>query len=157
MNRTAGLIVFAVAVLLSAAAFAAPVDGNPECCPCPAAGGEGGGEVSSENLENAPDTVVLDEMAEFYGPVEFTHSDHSDYAEEGCTECHHHQSPAERFKPCGACHDRKPFQGAEKMNTPGLQGAFHRQCLDCHVEAGSGPTECADCHELRARKEGKEE
>jgi hypothetical protein len=156
MNRTAGLIALVVAVLLAAPALAAAGGRNPECCPCPAAGSDGAGEVSSRNMKDAPDTITLEKMGEFYGPVEFTHSDHADYAEDGCTQCHHHQSPAEKFKPCGTCHDRKPFQTGDKLNTPGLKGAFHRQCLGCHVEGGSGPTECADCHELKEPEDGGE-
>ncbi len=151
MSRTAGLIVLFLAVLLlTVRVNGAPSDENTECCPCPGSGQKTGESAPSPDMEEAPETMELDMKGEIYGPVEFTHLEHTDYADDGCTQCHHHQSPAGPFKSCGDCHKRKPFQGADKLNIPGLKGAYHRQCVGCHVDYGSGPTECVECHEEKA-------
>lgn len=155
MSRTAAMIVLFVAALLTAPpANGAPPAGQDGCCPCPSADEGAASEALAANMEHAPETVELDMNGEFYGPMEFTHLEHTDYADEGCTQCHHHQPPLERFKKCGACHESKPFQGPDKLNVPGLKGAYHRQCVGCHVDYGSGPTECTECHEPKSKDAG---
>ncbi len=146
MYRTAGLtvLVLLMAVLFPVHAICGPETGNPECCPCPE-----GKKAPPPNMKDAPEEITLEKMGEFYEAVEFAHSDHTDYAEEGCAECHHHQPAGEPNKSCGFCHKRELFPSADKMNIPGLKGAYHRQCVGCHVSYGSGPTECTDCHELK--------
>jgi len=152
MSRVAGLIVLVMAAVLTTvpANGAEPAKRGEECCPCPGADQAAASEVLAANMEKAPETVKLDTKGEFYGPVEYSHLEHTDYADQGCVQCHHHQPPAEPFKKCGACHQSEPFQAPDKLNVPGIKGAFHRQCVGCHVEYGSGPTECTECHEPRS-------
>ena len=38
---------------------------------------------------------------------------------------------------CADCHDR-PFN-PKQLNTPGLKGAYHRLCMDCHQESEQVP------------------
>jgi len=155
MYRTAGLIllVLSMAVLFPAHLVQAEAVANPDCCPCP----EPAGGAGPPNAADAPVEITLESIAGVYGPVEFTHEEHTDYAEDGCVTCHHHQAAGEKIKPCVACHKRELFPGdPERLNVPGLQGAYHRQCVGCHVDAGSGPTECADCHQIEVPGSGAE-
>ena len=43
----------------------------------------------------------------------------------------------------------------DKLNIPGLNGAYHRQCVGCHVEYESDIIGCTDCHELRDQEAAK--
>ena len=95
--------------------------------------------------ESGPDMVVLDHLTELYEPTRFNHANHVDY-EEDCSVCHHHTSDAERFPPCRECHGM-PFK---TMDRPGLKGAYHRQCMNCHREMESGPLGCTDCHSAKS-------
>ncbi len=97
-------------------------------------------EISINGLEN------------LYGPSEFTHKGHLEYAG-SCTECHHH-SPADEYLACGECHAaRKILTPAKGQNGvrdndkfPSLKAAYHQQCMNCHKEMESGPMGCTDCH-----------
>ena len=130
--------------------------------PCRAGGGPGGQPpatrppkseaepaVAGPGQRPAPETLVLGSLVEIYGPVDFAHQAHAGYAGEECSRCHHHQKAEEPFRPCNSCHQRRLFQAADQLNRPGVVGAYHRQCINCHVEMGSGPTGCTDCHQPR--------
>jgi hypothetical protein len=64
-----------------------------------------------------------------------------------CQGCHHN-SPATRKPPaCASCHGR-PFDG-RNLTRPGLQAAYHLQCMDCHRVMGvekPAATDCTGCH-----------
>ena len=97
-----------------------------------------------------PETIEIKELKNLYGPVEFPHSDHFDYADD-CSVCHHHSEG--KTISCKVCH--KPFkvykyEGSKRINGLGLKGAYHGRCLGCHKEEG-GPVGCTECHE-RAKK-----
>lgn len=119
------------------------------------------------------DTVVLDNLSQYYEAVEFGHAMHVDLlGENSCATCHHHTvgTPLvdETCKRCHAanweadsaacreCHPMKPFSAEylEEVESnihlyhkdkPGLKGAFHQRCLGCHVEMGA-PADCEVCH-----------
>ncbi|MBM4372816.1 MAG: cytochrome c3 family protein, partial [Deltaproteobacteria bacterium] len=59
-----------------------------------------------------------------------------------CETCHHHASSVEHTPPCRECHGLS----SDDLDRPGLKGAYHRQCMNCHREMGSGPMGCEDCH-----------
>ena len=114
-----------------------------ECqCPCPCP------EAQAEEPDDIPEEIIIKKLVEIYDPVSFTHQDHADLADEGCTQCHHHAPPGE-YKACDSCHKRTLFQEKDKLNLPGLKGAYHRQCVGCHVDWDSGPIGCTECHEIR--------
>jgi hypothetical protein len=92
----------------------------------------------------APESATIGGIKKLYGPVEFTHKAHVGYAGD-CAACHHH-SPAGEYHPCGKCHSASEVKTAQDR-LPGLKAAYHRQCMDCHKAAGSGPMGCTDCHE----------
>ncbi len=120
---------------------------------------------------NGPETVELDSLAQYYGPVTFDHAMHADLAE-SCADCHHHTTGTEPTNAtcarchtesdeasaiaCKDCHSEQPFSAASlkeiennpqlyHTGKPGLKGAYHQNCLGCHESMG-GPTGCQDCH-----------
>ena len=125
--------------------------------------------------DNPPAFVIINYLTGLYSPVTFDHQLHADYA--SCSECHHHTTGLLPSRPgCAACHKtgkkagpvacRSCHQQAQdrteiKLSTtsgslyhidiPGLVGAYHLSCIDCHEIIGSGPTQCNDCHTLTER------
>ncbi len=122
--------------------------------------------------ETGPDSVVLDSLAELYGPVQFNHAMHVELAEGKCAKCHHHTTGAVPLEArcqkchkggvdagvyaCRDCHPLKRFEAdylasldadtqRYHLDKPGLKGALHRNCMGCHTENG-GPSGCQDCH-----------
>lgn len=115
-------------------------------------------------------TVVLDELANLYQEVEFDHALHDSYA--SCVECHHHLTGEPSSNPacvschregttarplgCRACHPANRYADAAQplqvreagyhIDTPGLIGAYHLRCVNCHLSITAGPTGCAGCH-----------
>ena len=65
-----------------------------------------------------------------------------------CQGCHHN-SPASREPPsCRSCHG-KPFQERDPLK-PGLQAAYHQQCMNCHQAMNieePADRDCTACHQ----------
>ncbi len=125
----------------------------------------------SMEAEDAPEEVVIENMANLYGPVTFNHLMHTEYA--SCEECHHHTTGDKVVDPncvrchensgeadvvtCYECHegnrfDREYLKKLESpqlyhIDKPGLKGAYHLNCISCH-EITSGPTGCQECHSM---------
>ena len=90
---------------------------------------------------------VIKNYDDLYDSVRFMHRKHAGLVKD-CTVCHHripreegdnYGQPATMSeliskkilpKSCATCHDH-PFK-PRKLHVPGLKGAYHRQCLDCH-------------------------
>ncbi|MFC2076255.1 cytochrome c3 family protein [candidate division KSB1 bacterium] len=83
-------------------------------------------------------------MVKLYGPVEFTHKLHAEMSQMGggCGECHHYTLGNET-PPCGQCH--RADEASSSLLQPGLKGAYHRKCLDCHATWDSS-NDCSKCH-----------
>ena len=98
----------------------------------------------NHSVTEAPDSLLLDAIADQYGAVRFNHKLHAQMAgmNEGCAQCHHF-SPAGAIPPCGECHGGEA--NPANLRQPGLKGAYHRQCLACHRE-WSHSTSCFVCH-----------
>jgi hypothetical protein len=134
------------------------------CAAFPVLAGKAGASAESGS---APGTVVLDSLAERYGPVTFDHTMHT-YVADQCGSCHHVHNP-DKTTSCGGCHDIGPedFKEAatsrflacsachgeydpEVPSIPGLKVAYHKQCFSCHRgsgELGTSPKACAQkCH-----------
>ncbi|MDY0389635.1 cytochrome c3 family protein [Desulfobulbus oligotrophicus] len=120
---------------------------------------------------DAPTTVTIDSLSELYEPVIFSHVRHTKLA--GCKDCHHHttghqdmhpncvrchlHSPPSQTVSCKDCHTRQQFypeQVTELSNPniyhidkPGLKGAYHLNCIPCHVEKNA-PSHCEGCHAM---------
>jgi len=100
--------------------------------------------TSKHPLSEAPEMLLLDDLAEQYLPVDFNHKLHAEMAEMGnnCATCHHF-SPPGRVPGCAECHGAKSVE--TNLRQPSLKGAYHRQCLSCHRE-WSHDTKCVLCH-----------
>ncbi len=119
-----------------------------------------------------PGVVVLDSLSDQYDAVTFDHEMHVMAAEE-CAQCHHqhgsrvtracgdcHTLNSEVFKrtvvhtfmPCKDCHGQ---YNPDTPQMPGLKGAYHRTCFECHRgmgQLGLDPTGCTEmCHAKRDR------
>jgi len=114
-----------------------------------------------------PKTVVIKEMINKYGEVQFPHgkiiralragTDKSKLAKafhrsantvcQGC----HHNTPVSKTPPkCGHCHGQ-PFNEINPF-IPGQMGAYHRQCIGCHTEMGiKKPMGCTECHKEKEK------
>lgn len=95
--------------------------------------------------KEGPDVVVIDQMAENYGGVVFSHKMHSEMAEmsTGCTGCHHYNTTGPVLN-CRNCHEGS--RSREDVSVPDLKAAYHRQCMTCHQQ-WSGETGCNTlCH-----------
>jgi len=115
------------------------------------------------SAEEGPDIVnmnTLSDSTSVYRPVRFSHRSHAEMSgmAGGCVMCHHYNPPG-RVLVCVECHEVNRLR--ENLGRPDLQGAYHRQCLDCH-KRWSSDTGCRSCHALRsdadplAARSGKE-
>ncbi len=101
-------------------------------------------QSATHALGDAPDSMLLSQLADLYEPVHFNHKVHASMAQMGtdCVTCHHY-SPAGQIPPCRDCHS--PSSESTDLKKPNLKGAYHRQCLSCHRE-WSHDTKCVLCH-----------
>ncbi|MDP8240134.1 MAG: cytochrome c3 family protein [Candidatus Hatepunaea meridiana] len=112
--------------------------------------------------KDIPEYVTVSLIADKYKPVVFPHRriidnlmtkiqdnkiaayfhGHEDVVCQGC----HHNSPVSKLPPsCNSCHSNR-FSENEPFK-PGLQGAYHQQCLGCHQDMKvSEPSDCNVCH-----------
>lgn len=99
--------------------------------------------IHGKDARKATKYCELGDIARIYEPVNFSHGDHM-WITDNCTACHHHEA-AGKYSPCKSCHG-KPFN-PENLNKPGLKGAYHRLCLDCHKQSAKvTPLGCTECH-----------
>ena len=149
-----------------------PENGNPEAASDPAKTAarllDSRKKVSTTFQDkDVPEIVTIKTIADQYQPVAMPHrrivsklakemqgNDMANYfhANEAvlCQGCHHH-SPASKTPPkCSSCHG-VPFESAHPSR-PGLLGAYHQQCMDCH-KAMRLPkpiaTDCEGCHKKK--------
>jgi hypothetical protein len=92
-----------------------------------------------------PDIVIMDELESAYMPVPFDHKGHAAMAEmtQGCATCHHRTPIGEQPPACKTCHDASA--AGTDMHKPGLRGAYHQQCLNCHRQ-WMNERDCDACH-----------
>lgn len=109
-------------------------------------------EKEHDILDDLEEKIVISSLENIYLPVTFSHKSHAEMGQmgEGCSLCHHY-SPAEEIAPaCENCHD--PDVDAEHIDQPGLKGAYHRQCIFCHIE-WSNENDCEVCHLVKGSTE----
>lgn len=103
--------------------------------------------------EDIPETITLDSISNIYEPVEFSHAEHAEIADD-CTTCHHHSEEG-TTPSCRECHEPISvyhYKSAMRKTGLGLKGAYHAQCMGCHQESESGPTGCTECHERKGKQ-----
>ncbi len=107
----------------------------------------GGKKTSKHVIE----IYTLSSLEKLYQPVIFSHAMHADITD-NCATCHHYSEAGQTLS-CGECHGA-PFD-PKNLNRPGLKGAYHLQCMDCHKEIG-GPVGCTECHAKKVKREAKD-
>jgi len=111
------------------------------------------------SIDHAPkvhilNSPVISKYSDSYEPVRFMHSKHANVLKD-CSICHHkmpreegdtYGAPATMAKfrqmkmiptSCASCHDQ-PFN-PKQLHVPGLKGAYHQLCMDCHKESEQVP------------------
>lgn len=93
---------------------------------------------------DVPELIIIDTLSKIYDPSIFTHKLHAEMSDMsgGCATCHHFNPPG-KVLACITCHE--PSKKRDDINKPGLTGAYHQQCLNCHRE-WSHKTDCVVCH-----------
>jgi len=112
-------------------------------------------ETRTPSIKDAPKVIDLSSdlirtYSDIYEPVRFMHSKHANVLND-CSICHHRIAREEgdtygepvtmarlqelKKMPdgCSTCH-LKPFD-PKQLHVPGLKGAYHQLCMDCHREA----------------------
>jgi hypothetical protein len=122
-----------------------PTKDKPAVKPCP----RQDMDVKDQPTGKGPELVKIDKLkhqTDVYTPVVFTHRLHAEMSgmSGGCKTCHHY-NPQGQVIGCSECHE--PTRKREDVSKPDLNGAYHRQCMDCHRQI-SGKTNCVECHKL---------
>jgi hypothetical protein len=101
---------------------------------------------SDQRPDDGPKIVIIDQLANLYEPVPFSHELHAQMSDMigGCGNCHHYSEQGGKIPPCRECHD--PSKGPVDLKMPSLKGAYHRQCMNCHLD-WSHENACSFCHE----------
>lgn len=102
-------------------------------------------EAGPVDAEKGPETCIIARVSNKYVPVKFPHLQHAKMIPD-CTSCHHH-GPEKQEPGCYTCHG-EPMDFM-KLTKPRLISAYHRMCMGCHRNMGSGPVACTKCHEER--------
>ena len=104
------------------------------------------------------DMVVIDQTvfeAPQRPPAVFKHDEHNELAGiDSCAECHHVyddegnlvEDESSEDQTCSECHDLQASDGK-----PALMKAFHSNCKGCHLQEGTGPIMCGQCHVRQPR------
>ena len=121
----------------------------------------------SEDIQDRDiaDVVIIDKLSARYGAVELPHrriidslllginksklATHFHNGKETiCLGCHHYSPPGKALG-CDACHNS--LSDGQDLSRPGLNIAYHQQCIGCHDFMGiesPGSTGCVDCHKV---------
>ena len=120
-----------------------PTAEDPCMVDCPRHGHHFTGE---HDVDEGPDVVVIDQLADLYGPVVFAHQIHASMANMngGCENCHHYSEDSGTIPPCRSCH-ATDLQEVD-LSMPALKGAYHRQCINCHLD-WAHENACGFCHD----------
>ncbi|UCG60898.1 MAG: cytochrome c3 family protein [Candidatus Zixiibacteriota bacterium] len=111
-------------------------------------------QSSTHGLSEAPDSILLDELAAEHLPILFDHKPHARMAGMGddCSTCHHY-SPEGEIPPCRSCHPKDA--SSVNFTQPDLRTAYHRQCLVCHSQWAHEAL-CDVCHSGTPEGDSKE-
>jgi hypothetical protein len=122
-----------------------------------------------------PDKVVIKELSKKFQPVSLDHAKHLSALQNGmkdsklagyfhslpgtvCQACHHNSPAAKEPPACVACHAKTQgvasLVAAAEISRPGLQAAYHGQCMSCHKDMGLKPvaTACTECHQKKPQQ-----
>ncbi len=153
MSRTA-LVVIAVGGALLVSTPAKASEALPRAGTALPSGREPIPSVADAPKLKILDSPLIKEWSDVYEPVKFMHAKHANVIGD-CSICHH-RMPREKGDTygepvtmaglqekktapvsCAACH-AQPFD-SRQLQTPGLKGAYHQLCMDCHQESEQVP------------------
>lgn len=99
-------------------------------------------DVVMNRIEGSPDV---------YEPVKFAHRAHAKMSEMsgGCARCHHYNLTGAVLA-CRTCHAVATQSKNADLSKPGLKGAYHRQCVNCHRESGLDTNCDGSCHRAKS-------
>ena len=99
---------------------------------------------SFAQVDSIPDIIKISSLENIFHPVHFDHKLHADMTRmgEGCNTCHHHGSEG-LYQPCAHCHVAEEKNAS--MTMPTINGAYHRNCLNCH-QSWTTDEVCKTCH-----------
>lgn len=117
--------------------------------------------------DDIPDVVEINALSNKYGGVKLPHRKIVNKLVSGmgdsqlaayfhrdsttiCQGCHHNSPAGLKPPKCASCHG-KPFDSRDPYK-PGLQAAYHIQCINCHSEMGIEQpvsTNCTGCHRAK--------
>ncbi len=115
-----------------------------------------------------PETVMIKALSKQYEPVKMPHRKIVQALAKGikesklaayyhpdpgtlCQGCHHHSPVSTKPPACASCHGRS-FDD-RNLFKPGLQAAYHLQCMECHHQMGIEKpvaTDCTGCHKEKS-------
>lgn len=146
MARVAPILLLLCAVALLLVATSPGCNGNQagDAASAVRQSGAPARNTGAISVVSSPEVATLGVLAQSYRPVTFSHGAHVKLSE-SCTTCHHHSVGENGTPLCRSCHTQ-PFQDQER---PGLKGAYHRQCMNCHQSTGKGPLTCDGCHQKK--------
>lgn len=106
------------------------------------------------SADAGPDNIMMEKLTggpDLYEPALFSHRAHARMSEMSgnCVMCHHYNPPG-GVLPCSDCHAAGSTAKNVDLSKPGLKGAYHRQCVNCHREWGSA-ADCESCHLSKTR------
>lgn len=117
-----------------------------------------------------PGKVEIKELSNKFQPVTMDHAKHLAGLQKGmqdsklaayfhsnpgtiCQACHHNSPAAKNPPTCSTCHAKTQgvVAAADEISRPGLQAAYHGQCMSCHQDMGIKPvaTACTECHQKK--------
>lgn len=120
--------------------------------------------IETERIADSeiPETLVLRKLEKIYEPVTFPHrkivsslagkikdNQMAQYFHQGkyalCMGCHHNTPVTGTPTACSSCHAMDDTSHA--ASKPGLVGAYHIQCMECHARMNiRQPESCTQCH-----------
>ncbi len=127
-----------------------PTKANPSLKKCP----RSDMVTVHASADTGPDKIELQKITaspDRYEPVLFAHRIHARMSEMSgnCVLCHHYNPPGSVLA-CSECHAAETSSKNADLSKPGLKGAYHRQCINCHRESGLAATQCESCHSAKA-------
>ena len=113
-----------------------------------------------------PEKITIGSLADKYEPTVFPHRKIVNTLIEGiddnglamafhndmemiCQGCHHNLPETEKPSACITCHDPSVKNINER---PGLKGAYHIQCMECHANMNIDKNGCTDCHKKKNKQ-----
>ena len=116
----------------------------------------------SVDISKIPENIVINKLEKNYQPVQFPHRKivntlYSKISKNSmaqyfhhekatlCMGCHHNSPATDTPTACRNCHN--PVEKEAGLRKPGLLGAYHIQCMECHAQMNiRQPESCTACH-----------